>query len=185
MALTHIDPQAALVVIDMQKGVVALPTVHPASEITRRIAELAQAFRAQGLPVILVNVAGRALGRTDTRLNFTPPADCTELVPELRPQAGDYTVTKLQPGAFCGTALEQILRRCGVTQIFLAGIATSIGVESTARAAFDLGYHIVTIKDAMTDLDAAAHQHSIEKIFPRLSEVTECTDVLAQLSQRA
>lgn len=64
MPLTQIDAVAALVVIDMQKGIVALPAVHPANEITGRIAKLARAFREHNLPVILVNVAGRAPGRT-------------------------------------------------------------------------------------------------------------------------
>ena len=66
--------------------------------------------------MILVNVAGRAPGRTDQQIAFTPPPGWTELLPELGRQPGDYTVTKQQPGAFAGTALDQILRRRGATQ---------------------------------------------------------------------
>ena len=127
MPLTQIDPVAALVVIDMQKGIVGLPTAHPAAGIAARVAQLAQAFREKGLPVVLVNVAGRPAGRVDAKPNFSPPADWTDLIPELNQQPGDYTVTKLQIGAFYGTALEQILRRCGATQVFMTGVATSIG----------------------------------------------------------
>ena len=183
MPLTKLDAIAALVVIDLQKGIVGLPTAHPAGEIVRRAAELAGAFRQRNLPVVLVNVAGRAPGRTDVQFNFSPPADWTELVPELDRQPGDYTVTKLQIGAFHGTALEQTLRRRGVTQVFLAGASTSNGVEATARNAYDHGYNVVLVVDAMTDLNPDMHRHSIEKIFPRIGETTTTDAVLAALHQ--
>jgi nicotinamidase-related amidase len=184
MPLTQIDPVAALVVIDMQKGIVGLPTAHPAAEITARVANLAQGFRVQGLPVILVNVAGRPAGRVDSKSNFSPPAGWTDLVPELDQQPSDYTVTKLQIGAFYGTALEQILRRTGATQFVLAGVATSIGVESTARDAYDHGYNVVLVVDAMTDLKLDDHRHSVEHVFPRIGETTGTDNVLALLKQR-
>jgi nicotinamidase-related amidase len=178
MPLTQIDDVAALVVIDLQKGIVGAPAAHPASDIVGRVARLARAFRERGLPVVLVNVTGRAPGRTDTKTNFAPAADWAKLVPELDRQASDHTVTKQQFGAFEGTALEQILRRRGVTQIFLAGISTSIGVESTARQAYDKGYNVMLVTDAMTDRDPDSHRHSVEKIFPRLGETTTTDDVL-------
>src|SRR6185437_9070396 len=79
MSLAQIDKVVALVVIDLQKGIVGLPLAHPGSEIVERAARLARAFREKGLPVILVNVAGRAPGRTEMQFNFSPPADWTEL----------------------------------------------------------------------------------------------------------
>jgi nicotinamidase-related amidase len=184
MPLTQIDNVAALVVIDMQKGLVALPTVHPFSEIAERVARLAHAFREHGLPVVLVNVAGAAPGRVDAKFDFSPPADWTDLIPELDQQPSDYTVTKLQIGAFYGTALEQILRRRGATQILLAGIATSMGVEATARNAYDHGYHVGLVVDAMTDLHSDAHRHSIERVFPRIGETATTHDVLTLLKRR-
>ncbi len=87
MPLTKLDDACALVVIDLQKGVVGLPTVHPAGEIIGRAAQLARAFRERGLPVVLVNVTGAAPGRTDAGMpKFSFPADWTELVPELERQ---------------------------------------------------------------------------------------------------
>jgi nicotinamidase-related amidase len=182
MPLTKLDATAALVVIDLQKGIVGLPTVHPAAEIVARAARLARAFRERDLPVILVNVSGPAPGRTDAgRPNFTFPPDWTELVPELEQQPGDHLVTKQRWGAFLGTDLDDYLRRRGATQIVLTGVATSIGVESTARSAYDLGYNVALVVDAMTDRDADAHRHSIEKIFPRLGETGATEDVLKLL----
>jgi nicotinamidase-related amidase len=183
MPLTKLDPISALIVIDLQKGIVGMPTVHPAGEISSRAGQLARAFRERNLPVVLVNVSGRAPGRTDAGMpNFTLPPDWTELVPELDRQPGDQLVTKQRWGAFLGTDLGDYLRRRGVTQIVLTGVATSIGVESTARSAYDLGYNVTLILDAMTDRDAAAHAHTIEKIFPRLGETGTTADLLKLLS---
>ena len=84
MALTQIDPVAALVVIDMQKGIVALSLAHPAAEVAARVARLARGFREKKLPVVLVNVAGAAPGRTDVKRNFSPPPDWAELDPRAR-----------------------------------------------------------------------------------------------------
>jgi nicotinamidase-related amidase len=178
------DPKTALVVIDLQKGIVALPSVHPMAEIVQRAASLATAFRRHGLPVLLVNVAGGAPGRTQaSRPLGTPPPDWTELVPELQPQPDDHRVTKLTWGAFHGTSLDKYLRDLGVTQIVLAGVATSIGVESTARSAYEHGYNVVLAIDAMTDLDAEAHRNSIERIFPKLGETATTAEVLEMLEK--
>jgi nicotinamidase-related amidase len=182
MPLTKLDKIVALVVIDLQKGIVGLPTVHPVAEIVGRAAQLARAFRERSLPVVLVNVAGRAPGRTEIGMpNFPRPADWAELVPELEREPGDHLVTKKSWGAFLGTDLDSYLRQRQVTQIVLAGIATSIGVESTARSAYDLGYNVVLVTDAITDRDLDAHRNSVEKIFPRLGETANARDVLTML----
>jgi nicotinamidase-related amidase len=185
MPLTKLDTNSALVVIDLQKGIVSLPAVHPIGEIVSRTAGLARAFREQGLPVVLVNVTGGAPGRTDAGPpKFSFPADWTELVPELEQHPKDHTVSKQRWGAFIGASLDEYLRERGVTQVVLTGVATSVGVESTARSAFDHGYHVVLVVDAMTDLDADAHRHSVEKIFPRLGETTTTDDLLKLLKEQ-
>lgn len=186
MPLTQLDEHAALVVIDLQKGIVALNTAHPAAEIVERSAQLARAFRERRLPVVLVNVAGRAPGRTDAGApKFAFPPDWTELAPELEAQPMDILITKQRVGAFLGTSLDADLRPRGVTQIFLVGIATSAGVESTARSAHDLGYNVVFVSDAMTDRDADNHRYCVEKVFPRFGEVESTENVLKALSKRA
>jgi nicotinamidase-related amidase len=184
MPLTKLDTTAALVVIDLQKGIVGLPTVHPAGEIVDRAAQLARAFRERGLPVVLVNVAGRAPGRTDAASpTFSLPLDWTELVPELERGQNDYIITKQRVGAFIGTSLDDYLRQCGTTQVFLAGVSTSVGVESTARSAYDYGYNVVLVVDAMTDRDAEAHRNSVKKIFPRIGETDTTANVLKMLRE--
>lgn len=182
MPLTKLDAVAALIVVDLQKGVVGLPLAHPAEEIVGRAAQLARAFRTRELPVVLVNVSDRAPGRTDSGFpKFSFPPDWTDLAPELENQPGDIRIAKQRVGAFIGTSLDQLLRERGVAQVFLTGVSTTMGVESTARSAFDHGYHVVFVADAMTDLDPASHRHAIEKIFPRLGEITTTAEVLQQM----
>jgi nicotinamidase-related amidase len=177
-----LDNKPALLVIDLQKGVVALPAAHPIDEIIQRSASLAAAFRKNGLPVVLVNVDGRAPGRTEAGPSaFSPPADWSQLVAELEPQPGDLEVTKRTWGAFHATDLDAQLHVHGVTQVVLTGVATSAGVESTARAAHEHGYNVVVITDAMTDASAEAHANSVERIFPRLGERATTSEVLERL----
>jgi nicotinamidase-related amidase len=114
----------------------------------------------------------RAPGRNDAGApNRLFPPHWTELVPELEQHPSDYLVTKQRIGAFLGTSLDETLRWRGVTQIFLAGVSTSGGVESTGRSAYDLGYHVVFVSDAMTDMNEDTHRHRVETMFPRLDEV--------------
>lgn len=182
MPLTSLDAHAGLVVIDLQKGMLGLPTVRPVSEIADCAARLARAFRVRGWPVVLVNVTGAAPGRRDSgRTSITPSSDWTVLLPELEASTGDYLVSKKRPGAFIGTGLHEYLRQRGVTQVFLAGVSTSGGVESTGRSALDLGYNVVFVMDAMTDPDADAHRHCVERAFPRLGETTVTDAVLTLL----
>ncbi len=152
MSLTKLDEVAALIVVDVQKGIVSVPTVHPTTEIVQRSATLGRAFRERKLPVVLVNVTGAAPGRVDTpRPNFAPPPDWADLAPELDTQPSDYLASKQRWGTFIGTDLDAYLRSGNVTQVFITGISTSAGVESTARSAYDLGYHVVVVTDAVTD----------------------------------
>ncbi|MFE1185176.1 isochorismatase family protein [[Kitasatospora] papulosa] len=178
MTATVLDPRTALVVVDLQKGIVALPTAHPAEDVVANSAALADAFRAKGLPVLLVRVTGGAPGRTEgAARSGEPAADWADIVPELGPRDGDVVVTKRQWGAFHGTPLDLELRRRGITQVVLTGI----GVESTARAAHEHGYHVTIATDAVTDMDAGAHRNSLEKIFPRLAETDTSAAIAALL----
>ena len=187
MSLSQLDERTALIVIDLQKGTVALPSSpYPVGEVINRAAELARSFRERGLPVVLVNVTGGAPGRTDSgrRKSASLPADWAELVPELDAHPNDYIITKQRPGAFIGTNLNDYLQQHSVTQVVLAGVATSIGVESTARSAYDYGYNVTFVIDAMADRDPDTHRHCIVKIFPRLGETATNDEVLRLLNER-
>ncbi len=183
---TALDEHTALIVIDLQKGVVAQPMAHAPDAVVARAGRLAAAFRAHALPVVLVTVHGGAPGRSEQPRNFADrPRDWDELVPGLLAQAGDYRIGKRTWGAFTGTGLEGLLRARGITQVVIAGIATSIGVESTARQAHELGLHVTLAVDAMTDFSLEAHEHSVQRIFPRLGETATSEEIVALLARRA
>jgi nicotinamidase-related amidase len=171
MIISTLDANAALLVVDLQKGIVGLATAHSMADVVKNAARLADAFRGHGLPVVLINVDGAAPGRTEQSRRIGEfPAGWTDLIPELNRQPGDHLVTKRTWGAFTNTDLETYLKQSGVTQVVIAGVATSAGVESTARHAHELGFNVALAVDAMTDMSADAHHNSITRIFPRLAE---------------
>jgi nicotinamidase-related amidase len=180
MPLTQMDEKVALVVIDLQKGIVGLP-VAGIAEVVAQGAKLAKAFRAAGKTVVLVNVDGRAPGRVDAGWNRPLPPDFADLIPELEQAPSDVLVTKQRVGAFLGTKLDEALKARGVTQVVMCGVATGSGVESTARSAFDLGYNVVFVSDAMVDLSPEIHENCITRSFPKLGEVETTEGVLAKL----
>ena len=188
MALTTIDDKTALVLIDLQNGVMGAPaTPHSAADVLANAVELADTFRAHGAPVVLVRVSRApdgidwVPGRSEVGAHGgggTPPEGWDQIVDQLAGHPEDIVVTKRNWGAFYGTDLDLHLRRRGITQIVLGGVATSIGVESTARSAHEHGYHVTLATDAMSDLDADAHKHSVEKIFPRLGETGTTAEIV-------
>ena len=183
MPLTTLDLKTALVVVDLQKGIVAMAGPFGVRGVLQNAGALADAFRARGLPVVLVNVAGRAPGRIEQTPNIgTLPPDWTELAAELNRHPGDHTITKQTWGAFTNTGLEALLKRLGVTQVVIAGVSTSIGVESTARFAYEFGYNVTLAVDAMTDMSAEAHANSIRRIFPRLGETGTTQEIIRLLA---
>jgi nicotinamidase-related amidase len=109
------------------------------------------------------------------------PPDFAEFVPEMAPREGDVVITKRNWGAFYGTELELQLRRRGVRTLVLGGISTNFGVESTARDAFERGYDLVLVEDAMAGMSAEAHHFSVTTIFPRFGLVRSTEQVLAAL----
>ncbi|WP_413742483.1 isochorismatase family protein [Sodalis sp. RH15] len=181
MALTTLDPNTALILIDLQKGILSYPTVHPVADVLRHARELADAFRRHGLPVVLVNVDAGAPGRTEQSRNRSFSADWAELATELNAQPSDHRVTKRTWGAFSHTDLNGYLQQAGVTQVVIAGISTSAGVESTARHAHENGYNVTLAVDAMTDTNADVHINSISRIFPRLGETGASGEIISLL----
>lgn len=184
MSLSTLDPRSALIVVDLQVGIVSLPSVHPIDAVLHRAAALCEAFRARDLPVVLVNVAGAAPGRTEQRRAGLPmPAGWSELSPVLNRQPQDHVVTKYTPGAFTGTDLEAHLRSVGVTQVVIAGVATSNGVEVTARQAYELGFNVALATDAMTDMQGDAHEWSVTRVFPRIGETATTLELIDLLTR--
>ncbi len=186
MTVTALDPKTALIVVDLQKGIVSRPIAQPMDDVVKHAGALAAAFRGQDLPVVLVNVAGGAPGRTEqprVHRDFSP--GWTDLIPELNRQPQDHVVTKHTPGAFTNTGLEAHLKALEVTQVVIVGVATSNGVEVTARQAYELGFNVTLATDAMTDPRADAHAWSLTRVFPRIGETGTTQEIIALLERNA
>jgi len=189
MEKMKLDPEtSALILIDLQHGIVALKTSpHPASSVVAKAASLAAAFRKHSLPVIyvrvdLANMLRVHADRSHDDPKNPPPAIASELVPASGVQAGDLVVTKRHWSAFSGTDLEERLKRAGVETVVIGGITTNYGVESTARAAVGLGFGIVFVEDATTSISAEAHRFAFGKIFPVLGRVRKPSEVIEALA---
>jgi len=179
--------KTALVLIDLQKGIAPMPVApHTGASVVANAVKLASRFREAKAPVILVRVsfapdfADAVKTQVDSPMTGRQfPAGWDEIVPELGPEPGDIVVTKRNWGAFYGTDLDLHLRRRGITTIVLGGIATNMGVESTARPAHELGYQLILVEDAMSSLSAEHHTFAVTQIFPRLGLVRSTEEVLA------
>jgi nicotinamidase-related amidase len=183
-----LDPASVLILIDLQHGITALPTVDPSDQIVARGARLADAFRAHNKLVAATRVAFSADGgdviKTRTAahgFNPTPASDWAEFHTELNLGDGDISITKRGWNAFYGTELDLELRRRKITGIVLAGISTSIGVESAARAANERGYELTIVTDAVTDTSERAHLNSLEVIFPLIAQLATTDEVLTAI----
>jgi nicotinamidase-related amidase len=184
VTVTTLDPKTALLIVDLQNAIMTIPVAHPNTEVVAHAAELADAFRAHGLPVVLINAAGGASGRNE--MPPRPPFavgidDPLGIVPELNQSQTDHLVTKRTWGAFTGTDLDEYLKSEGVTQVVLCGIATSAGVESTARHAHENGYNVTLATDAMTDRTLEIHDYVLTNVFPRIGESGTTAEILALL----
>jgi nicotinamidase-related amidase len=182
--LTH----TALVLIDLQKGIAAMPGLapHGGPDVIANAVKLARRFRVAKAPVVLVHVTFAADGsdmvkvQTDASMQRPAfPPDWDQIVPELGPEPTDILVTKRNWGAFYGTNLDLHLRRRGVKTIVLGGIATNMGVESTARPAHEHGYQVIFVEDAMSSRSEELHTFAVTKIFPMIGLVRKTEEVLA------
>jgi nicotinamidase-related amidase len=190
MNILSIDKiKTALVVIDLQKGIVGRQVVPYASDVViKNAAAIADAFRKNNMPVFLVHVTPSSDGKDALRpiadaapWTQTPQPDWADIVPEMGPKQGDFVVTKHQWGAFYGTELDLEFRRRGITTMVLCGISTNIGVESTARFAYEYGYHQIFAEDAMAAMSAEEHAFTVTKTFPRIGLVRKTEEIVAAL----
>jgi nicotinamidase-related amidase len=182
---------AALVLIDLQQGIVPSPMLapHSGADVARRGSELAGAFRGAGSPVVYVQVDAAKMAHLPTDRSFRnpsdppPPPEAMNIAAEAGFQTGDLLVTKRVWGAFQGTKLDEFLRSRGIKTIVLGGIATNFGVESTARSAADLGYAVVFAEDAMTTIGAEAQAFAIGQLFPFIGRVRTTAQILSELGR--
>ncbi|MBW4085805.1 isochorismatase family protein [Paenibacillus sp. S150] len=180
----------ALVVIDLQKGIAGSGRdlfPYPADQVIRNAESLVKAFTEKGAFVVLVRVAtvdGKDMLKPKTDIKPSPapfPEGWDQILPELAGYPNTYTLTKHQWGAFFGTGLDLQLRRRGIHTIVLCGVSTSIGVDTTAREAYQLGYNQVFAEDAMGASSREEHDYVCKTIFPRIGKIRTSEETAAAL----
>ena len=183
--------KTAIVVIDLQKGIAAIESEpYPVKKVIENVSNLLGYIRKNNMTVFLVHVSPSP----DLKDSLHPKAETTfsmsafnpswsEFVPELNVQPTDFLITKHQWGAFYGTELDLQLRRRGIDTIILCGVATNIGVESTARFAFEYGYNQILVEDAMAARSKEEHQYPIKYIFPKLGLIRKTDEVIKALDK--
>ncbi|WP_425334715.1 isochorismatase family protein [Priestia aryabhattai] len=184
MKMEDIDfTKTALVLIDLQKGIVPIG----GDEIVEKSVQLVNRFREQNGFISFVRVdfqdgKDALTPETDQKPSAPQerPADWAGFDPRLNVQENDYIVTKRQWGAFFGTDLDLQLRRRGIDTIVLCGIATNIGVESTAREAFQYGYNQIFITDAMATFTKEEHEATLSYIFPKIGKLRTTQQFLTE-----
>ena len=178
--------KTAIVVIDLQEGIAAIPTEPYSSKLViENTAKMLKEFRKNNMPVFLINVtpsrdmkdALRPVSETSFSMS-NYDSSWSEFVPDLDIQPTDFRITKHQWGAFYGTELDLQLRRRKIETIVLCGIATNFGVESTARFAYEFGFNQILVEDAMAARSKDEHNFPIKYIFPRLGLIRSTDQVI-------
>ncbi|WP_238011842.1 isochorismatase family protein [Dactylosporangium sp. AC04546] len=169
--MTFAAERAALIAVDLMPRIVEQDMgPHRGADVVARTVRLAEAFRRAGGTVVLVRVE---------RPNVAEQPPGSGFVPQLAPVEGDVVVVKRTIGAFYGTELAAELRRRGIDTVVMTGIATTMGVESTARAAADHDFEVLFAADAMSGMTAAEHEHALSVTLPRFGDVLSTDQVLA------
>ncbi|WP_258110582.1 cysteine hydrolase family protein [Alicyclobacillus sp. SP_1] len=182
---------AALLVMDVQNGIVSRYAVNP--EVMAPFQNAVSVARQEGIPVIFVRVAFRtgypevsarnksfsAIAQNRNAMTASEPS--TQIHDSVAPRPDEPVVTKLRVSAFTGSDLEVILRSRQINTLILTGIATSGVVLSTLREAADKDYGLVVLSDACLDADAEVHRVLLEKVFPRQADVLTVGDWIATL----
>jgi nicotinamidase-related amidase len=137
----------ALIVIDMQVGLLAGGPKHQLQEVIDRINRLAAMARERGGKVIWIQHCG------PEATEFAPGQPGWNFLPELRRKDGDIVVSKTLNDAFAGTDLTTRLQQLAPDRLLITGWATDFCVDTTLRSAVSRGYNVVAVSDAQTLAD--------------------------------
>ena len=190
MSDTQLRSHTALLVMDMQQGVVA--RFAPAGEILPRTNAAITAARAASIPVIYVVVGFRpgypevsprnkSFSVIKQQASSLASILTMEIHPDIAPQPTDIVVTKRRVSAFSGSDLEVVLRAQDISHLVLCGIATSGVVLSTLREAADKDYKLTVLSDCCVDADEEVHRVLLSKVFPRQAEVMQSAEWMEKL----
>ena len=138
-------PNTALLVIDVQNGVVA--GAHERDAVVANVGSLVEKARREQVPVVWVQHSDEQLAKG---------SDDWRIVPELKPGDAEPRVEKNYGDSFEDTTLETVLAGLGVGRLIVAGAQTDACIRSTLHGAFVRGYDTTLVSDAHTTEDQSA-----------------------------
>jgi len=181
MSETHVHSHTALLVMDMQEGIVT--RFARTDDILAPVRTAIDAARAAAIPVIYVVVAFRPgypeislrnksfAAAKQQQSSMAASLSTPKIHSAIAPQPTDIVVTKRRVSAFSGSDLEMVLRAQDISHLVLCGIATSGVVLSTLREAADKDYQLTILADCCFDSDEEVQRVLLSKVFPRQAEV--------------
>jgi nicotinamidase-related amidase len=184
--------QTALLIMDMQEGIVA--RYGQERDVLTPVRSAIEAAHAASIPVIYVAVTFRpgypevsSRNKSFSTIKQRTAASSLQEVPmgihpALAPQPEDIVVTKRRVSAFSGSDLEVVLRSQNISHLVLTGIATSGVVLSTLREASDKDYQLTVLADCCFDNDEEVQRVLLTKIFPRQADVVQLAEWKARLT---
>lgn len=103
----------------------------------------------------------------------------TQFVDELAPVAGELQIRKHRYSAFTATNLDLLLRARDVRTIIVTGVSTNVCVETTFRAAFELGYHVIVPPQSCSSWDQGLHEAALANVRHRFGLTPDVDQVLS------
>ncbi|MFP4921881.1 isochorismatase family protein [Staphylococcus coagulans] len=180
--------KTALILVDLQKGIVALDGApHSTESVVNHANRLIEQFRAHNGFIAFVHVAfydGKDKLQPNAMVQLPDESDpsFSDFPDTLDYREGDYVVTKRHFSGFFGTDLDLQLRRRGIDTVVIGGISTHMGVDTTARDAYQYGYNQYFITDMMTAPAEHLHDFSVNYTFPTMGQTMTTQAFLDQLS---
>ena len=188
--------KTALILLDLQKGILERFKDDTTSYYLSRVSEVIKASRAAGINIIYIKTCFRPGHPEISTRNFSAARVASlyggfvegdasvDISPVVAPLARDIVVTKRRVSAFSGSDLDCVLRGLNVDSLVLVGVATSGAVLSTVRQAADLDYNMTVIGDLCLDFDPEVQRALVDKVFPRQASVLSTEQWIKDVSNK-
>lgn len=186
-----VDPgHTALVVWDTQEGLV--DSIFNRKEFLASLKPFIDAARKNRIPVLYTKITFPPDGYESPWRTFMlmkrygidsiekiPKFLTSEIQAEIGPVGDEPVIAKPTPSIFIGTNFEYMMRNRGINTILFTGIATEIGIDSSARDCSNRGFYTIVVQDCVSSSDKEMHVSSL-KALQKICLVTPAADITAE-----
>ncbi|MGC8672501.1 MAG: isochorismatase family cysteine hydrolase [Thermoplasmata archaeon] len=153
--------KSVLVVWDVQEALVN--AIFNREEFLKNLRIIIEKARSKSIPIFYTKITPlpEKFESQARKLFYSGVFNPGDIVQEIKPQQGDFILNKNTASIFVGTNFEYMIRNASIQTIFFTGIATEIGIETSARQAMSIGFLPVIVEDAVSSGDKEAHERSL------------------------